>query len=561
MSISSHGTWIYVADRRPGRQESESNLRATASRRPLGIPVSPEELDKQQELLDYYNNNHKGREQSNEAQVGSSPPTGVTQSRLLRHLRSMPSMLPKRGGHGKDITISSTGATVAPCYPENQTQVPAPPPVSSRRRNAPPIDIPPVPPVPGGPWSPFRSATDPLPPPPPFPSPPNQSLLNVNTIVDLLTGPHSAPVSSSPPPILPLSSLPPGYFAPAQFCPEAGKLRPLRLLSLDGGGVRGISSLKILKGIMDRIKPGARPCDYFDLIAGTSTGGLIAIMLGRLRMSVDDCIQHYHRLAKHIFKRNPAAQAGSLALVEHRFSPDNLEAAIKEVVAKLTPSNTKMADHHRHCARTFVLAVRKSNINNHAARRIRSYATQRQPADTCEIWEAGRATSAAPSYFPPIKLKDEHGQLRSYIDGGLGYNNPCKELLNEAREVFGAEHTIGCFLSIGTGRDKNAGFQDVRRFGSAYDAFKAIALSSEQAHRELEEYFSITPGVYYRFNAGARLVGSNGDEDFVKQVALEDWQKMPQLENLTSQYLAEEGVTRRVKRCAERLSRITREYK
>ena len=74
---------------------------------------------------------------------------------------------------------------------------------------------------------------------------------------------------------------------------------PLRILSLDGGGVRGISSLSILKEVMRQIaqeyeadNPGSpelspRPCEYFDLICGTSTGGLIALMLGRLRMVWD----------------------------------------------------------------------------------------------------------------------------------------------------------------------------------------------------------------------------------------------------------------------------------
>jgi len=63
-----------------------------------------------------------------------------------------------------------------------------------------------------------------------------------------------------------------------------------RILSLDGGGVRGLSSLLILREIMEDIeqRTGAsetpRPCDYFDLIGGTSTGGLIAIMLGLLGM-------------------------------------------------------------------------------------------------------------------------------------------------------------------------------------------------------------------------------------------------------------------------------------
>jgi|SRR5271170_5259314 len=74
-----------------------------------------------------------------------------------------------------------------------------------------------------------------------------------------------------------------GSFPKIDHCP--------RVLSLDGGGVRGLSSLLILRNIMEEIArrngPGAveaDPCEYFDLIGGTGTGGLIAIMLGRLRM-------------------------------------------------------------------------------------------------------------------------------------------------------------------------------------------------------------------------------------------------------------------------------------
>jgi patatin-like phospholipase/acyl hydrolase len=69
----------------------------------------------------------------------------------------------------------------------------------------------------------------------------------------------------------------------------------LRILSLDGGGIRGLSSLYILKSIMDQferdrtsedttVPSPLRPCDVFHLVCGTSTGGLIALMLGRLEM-------------------------------------------------------------------------------------------------------------------------------------------------------------------------------------------------------------------------------------------------------------------------------------
>jgi len=71
---------------------------------------------------------------------------------------------------------------------------------------------------------------------------------------------------------------------------ETGISHQPRILALDGGGVRGLSSLVILREIMEEMQRLAklnetpRPCDYFDLIGGTSTGGLIAIMLGRLKM-------------------------------------------------------------------------------------------------------------------------------------------------------------------------------------------------------------------------------------------------------------------------------------
>jgi predicted acylesterase/phospholipase RssA len=79
----------------------------------------------------------------------------------------------------------------------------------------------------------------------------------------------------------------------------------LFLLSLDGGGVRGLSSLMILKQLMETINPRQppKPCDYFDMIGGTSTGGLIAIMLGRMRLTVDECITAYNELAPRVFTK------------------------------------------------------------------------------------------------------------------------------------------------------------------------------------------------------------------------------------------------------------------
>ena len=72
----------------------------------------------------------------------------------------------------------------------------------------------------------------------------------------------------------------------------------IRLLALDGGGVHGLSSLIILRRLMATVDPELplKPCEYFDMIGGTSTGGLITIMLGRLQMTVDGLLQgHFPR--------------------------------------------------------------------------------------------------------------------------------------------------------------------------------------------------------------------------------------------------------------------------
>ncbi|EEY17602.1 phospholipase [Verticillium alfalfae VaMs.102] len=109
----------------------------------------------------------------------------------------------------------------------------------------------------------------------------------------------------------------------------------IRLLALDGGGVRGLSSLMVLRSLMATIDPDhpPRPCDYFDMIGGTSTGGLIAIMLGRLRMSVDECIAAYTALSDEVFeKKNHRIRLNGQ--LQGRFDSVALERAVKKILAR-----------------------------------------------------------------------------------------------------------------------------------------------------------------------------------------------------------------------------------
>ena len=107
----------------------------------------------------------------------------------------------------------------------------------------------------------------------------------------------------------------------------------LRLLALDGGGVRGLSSLMILRRLMATVDPDAppKPCDYFDMIGGTSTGGLIAIMLGRLRMTVDECIDAYTTLSDSVFEKK-SHRVTIRGKLQGRFDGAELERAVKTIV-------------------------------------------------------------------------------------------------------------------------------------------------------------------------------------------------------------------------------------
>lgn len=121
----------------------------------------------------------------------------------------------------------------------------------------------------------------------------------------------------------------------------------LRILCIDGGGIKGYTALLIMKRIFHAMKVEAkkkgvdladepRPCDVFDLIVGTSTGGLIAVMLGRIHMTVDQCIEQYEVLSSRIFgKLQLAGQAGRLTkgmFSSPFYSTDTLQVAVKSVL-------------------------------------------------------------------------------------------------------------------------------------------------------------------------------------------------------------------------------------
>lgn len=106
--------------------------------------------------------------------------------------------------------------------------------------------------------------------------------------------------------------------------------------------MKGLTSLLILRRLMLQLKrdvtdpdePIPRPCDVFDLIGGTSTGGLIAIMLGRLGMTVDECIETYKKFGKTVFGKKKAFGMGRTMFSGSMYETKDLQTAIKTLVAE-----------------------------------------------------------------------------------------------------------------------------------------------------------------------------------------------------------------------------------
>ncbi|KAI2824359.1 hypothetical protein CBS115989_770 [Aspergillus niger] len=120
---------------------------------------------------------------------------------------------------------------------------------------------------------------------------------------------------------------------------------PLRILSLDGGGVRGYSMLIILQELMYRVYVECegkaprrdeipKPCDHFDLIVGTGTGGLIALMLGRLRLDLETCKDVYVRMTRRVFETDKTF--AGIPFHKTLFKASKLEEAIRECVREHT---------------------------------------------------------------------------------------------------------------------------------------------------------------------------------------------------------------------------------
>ena len=162
----------------------------------------------------------------------------------------------------------------------------------------------------------------------------------------------------------------------------------------------------------------------------------------------------------------------------------------------------------------------------------------RQTSLNCKIWEAARATSAAPTFFKPIKLGRTQNQ--PFIDGGLGRNNPSQLVLEEAKAVFGDRH-LCCLVSIGTGQTDVITIQSpgiLQRLIPAdiIEALRAIATDCEATHEDMSGRFANISNIYFRLNVEQGMQG----------IRLSEWEKLDTVEAHTVQYMRRNEMDERV---------------
>ncbi|KAK0457615.1 acyl transferase/acyl hydrolase/lysophospholipase [Armillaria novae-zelandiae] len=329
---------------------------------------------------------------------------------------------------------------------------------------------------------------------------------------------------------------------------------PVNLLSLDGGGIRGASQLIILDEIMKRIKMKKhltevpKPCEYFHLIGGSGTGGLNAIMLGRLKMSTEDALHNYKKLASAVF--SPGNH--KLFYKDGKFKANTLEVEIKEIVKNshvgytgdellLDPDAGKGS-----IGNVFVCA--KTSANVESPQRLRTYGGLPNQGPDLRIWEAGRATTATPTIFKAIMVVGLGGISASYIDAGLGHNNPSKEVRDEAKQLFGNDCPVGVFLSIGTGHPGHNGFQQSRGMEKilSVELMKTvtkIATECESVSFDFARQYNSSPGTYFRLN----VTHGTG------VLAVDDWQREADILAHTNAYLRDPNISEKIAEMIESL--------
>lgn len=279
----------------------------------------------------------------------------------------------------------------------------------------------------------------------------------------------------------------------------------INVLCINGGGIRGIIPATILAQLEDRI---GRPLyQVFDLIAGTSTGGIIALGIGAAArdgqpFTPDELLQFYIDNGPAIFAKTWYTPIKKW--FRPKYNPLPLERVLKtyfqdaELAAALTP-----------------LLISSYDLHSQLPFFFKSHMIFRDPTYNWKLAEVARATSAAPTFFPPIKLS-RTGTQYALVDGGVFVNNPAMASYAEASRLYPQANRF-VMVSIGTGdRYDRLTYRQAKRWGLLGWARQIVPVIMDSVNEAVDYELNwiaepSSRGKYYRLQP--KLTGVSNDMD------------------------------------------------
>ncbi|XP_035258182.1 calcium-independent phospholipase A2-gamma [Anguilla anguilla] len=273
------------------------------------------------------------------------------------------------------------------------------------------------------------------------------------------------------------------------------KGRGIRVLSIDGGGTRGLVALQTLRELEDLT--GKPIYQLFDYICGVSTGAILAFMLGVFQIPLNECEELYRKLGSDVFKQNVIVGTVKMGWSHAFYDSEAWENLLKERLgADLMVETARNA----RCPKVAAVSTIVNRGTPLKAYVFRNYNLQpgvrSHYLGGCQhkLWQAIRASSAAPGYFQEFVLGNDLHQ-----DGGLLINNPTALAVHECKCLW-PNTPLQCVVSLGTGR-----FESHGKNSTAYTSLKtkltnviSSATDTEEVHSMLDAL--LPPDSYFRFN-------------------------------------------------------------
>jgi len=285
--------------------------------------------------------------------------------------------------------------------------------------------------------------------------------------------------------------------------------RVIRVLAIDGGGMRGIIPAMLLEQIESQT--GRRIADLFDLVVGTSTGALIALALcsrngnGAPIRTAGQVLDLYLRYGKDVFSRGHLRKT---ALLGNLLGPKYRSTGIMSVLERFL-DDSEIQDLFPHVIITaYGLESRAPICFRSRTARLRPEMRERS---TVEI---ARAAIAAPTYFKPSAISQPGEQSSEWcIDGGVFANNPGLCALTEARRMYPRSKIL--LVSLGTGevRDPIPPGRAIRWgvLGWARDLVSVVFDGTSQYTSEHLEHL-LAEDAYFRFQVNLPKRGISLDD-------------------------------------------------